>query len=258
MISLLSPAKTLNFEPTHLVNNLTTPANLDLSEQILSKLAKLSRKKIGELMNINTQLAQLNHERYATWTSNFNEGELKAAVLAFNGEVYRGLSAQNFGSDDFDFAQKHLRILSGLHGVLKPLDKIKPYRLEMGTRLSIGRKKNLYAFWQEPLAKQLREALNQSESNTILNLASTEYFKAVDNDILKANVVTCHFQDFKSGGYKTVMTYAKLARGAMANFQILHRCKEPEAIKEFNWEGYSFNPELTEGNNWFFTRKQQA
>ena len=252
MIALISPAKNLDFESKPLFDKMSMPEDLDLSEKLIKKLRRLSKKEIGKLMSISDALAELNFGRYQDWSTDFSTGTVKSAVMAFNGEVYRGLNASDFTPEDFDFAQHHLFILSGLHGLLRPLDAIKPYRLEMGTKLPVGRKKNLYQFWGTHIA----ERINHLESDTIINLASNEYIKAADANHLKAQMITCHFQDYKNGTYKALMAYAKLARGAIASFMVKHRIEDPEKLKAFNWNGYSFNPDFGDETSWYFTRKQ--
>lgn len=255
MLAVISPAKSLDFASDPISQVHTIPDKLDKSEQLIKKLRTLSKKKIKELMGLSDQLAELNHGRYADWNTDFGAVEDRTAIQAFKGDVYRGFAVENFTEEDLSYAQEHLQILSGLHGLLKPLDLIKPYRLEMGTRLPVQRKKNLYEFWGDYIATRLNDALENQSSDVLINLASNEYFKSVDESKLKHRVIHFSFKDYKNGAYKILMTYAKLARGAMAAFMIQNRIEEPEGLKAFNWEGYSFNSELSEENSWTFTRR---
>lgn len=255
MLAVISPAKSLDFSSDPISNVKTIPDQLDRSEQLIKKLRTLSKKKIKELMSISDQLAELNHGRYAGWNTDFGSSEDRAAIQAFKGDVYRGFAVENFTEEDLAYAQDHLQILSGLHGLLKPLDLIKPYRLEMGTKLPVQRKKNLYEFWGDYIATRLNESLESHSSPILINLASNEYFKAIDESKLKYRVIHFSFKDYKNGTYKTLMTYAKLARGAMAAFMMQNRVEEPEGLKAFKWEGYGFNSELSEENSWTFTRR---
>lgn len=254
MLILLSPAKTLNFDSPHVTESASQPFFLEDASYLVGKLKKLSAKQLEKLFNVSSDIAEQNFVRYQEWNTPFHNGNAWQAVLAFKGEVYRGLQADLFLEQDFEFAQKHLRILSGLYGVLRPLDLIQPYRLEMGTSWAItSTKKNLYRYWEDRLA----ETLNTSETEgPIVNLASNEYFKAVNTKALKREVFTCHFKDLKDDEYKTIMTYAKHARGLMARFIIKNKLTSVEDLKAFDLQGYSFNPRLSEGNELVFTRDQ--
>lgn len=254
MIVVISPAKTLDFETASATEQHTNPLFLDESERIIKKLKSLSKKKIKELMNISDQLADLNKERYSNWDREFSKENAKQAVLAFKGDVYVGLAAESFSEEDFGFAQEHLRILSGLHGVLKPLDLIQPYRLEMGTKLPVGRRKDLYHFWDNKVTDVLNEEFGQKESPTLINLASNEYFKVVQKKGLKAEIITPVFKDFKGTDYKVISFFAKKARGMMSAYIIKNKLTNPEELKTFDTDGYSFNVNLSEGNEWVFTR----
>lgn len=254
MITVISPAKTLNmdFESDNL--KCSTPELIEDADYLMTKLKKFSAKKIGKLMHLSDALAETNYERNQAWKAPHN-GEAKPCLLAFGGDVYRGMDAKEFDHNDIQFAQDHLRILSGLYGALKPMDAIMPYRLEMGASLKVTpSKNNLYKYWGGRITENINSALKESGSNVLINLASNEYFKAIKEDELHGDLIHCIFKEKKGSEYKVVMTYAKLARGYMSRFIIKERINEPEALKDFNLEGYAFNKKLTEGNNWIFTR----
>ncbi|MEX2595704.1 MAG: peroxide stress protein YaaA [Salibacteraceae bacterium] len=253
MITLLSPAKTLDFDSTLPDWQATEPEFVNESHQLIKKLRSLSKKKVSQLMNLSNDLTELNAMRYQEWEPEFNPTESKPAVMAFSGEVYRGLDAASFSHEDHEFAQEHLRILSGLHGLLRPLDRIRPYRLEMGTSLSIRKNKNLYQFWSDKITDALNEAMNNSQTNFILNLASIEYSKAVDFSKINGQVITPVFKDFKSGEYKVIMTWAKQARGSMANYVIKNKIMDPQKIKLF--DKYQYMDSMSKDNEWVFVRE---
>ncbi len=254
MISVISPAKTLDFDSPPTTNTYTQPDFIAESEKIMAKLKKTSKKRIGILMDISKNLVDLNFERYQDWAPDFDKESSRQAILAFKGDVYIGLEADKFAEDDLEFAQKHLRILSGLHGILKPLDLIRPYRLEMGTSLKVGRRENLYDFWKDKIYKNLNSAIEESGSNVLINIASNEYFSAVDTKKLKAEIVKVDFKDFKNGEYKMLSFFAKKARGMMARYIIDHRINDPESIKSFNSDGYYFSEELSTSGHFVFLR----
>ena len=218
MLLLISPAKSFNFESPAPTQHFSEPRFPAESERLIKKMRSFSAKKLGALMSISSDLSTLNVDRYQAWTPNPPKEATKQALLAFNGEVYRGLNANEMSEEDLQFAQDHLRILSGLYGVLRPLDLIQPYRLEMGTKLKYYSYTNLYQFWGDKITKLLNEDLG--EQNTIVNLASNEYYKSIQEKQLKGKVITPIFKDFSNGTYKVLMTYAKNARGAMANYII--------------------------------------
>ena len=213
MISIISPAKSLDFETAPPTDQFSLPEYLEDSEKLMAKLRTLSRRKLSSLMNISKDLAELNYNRNQEWNLDFQPGTAKAALFAFQGDVYRGMDANSFDANDIAYAQNHVRILSGLHGLLRPLDLIKPYRLEMGTTLPVRRRKNLYDYWRDRLSHNLNEALAGHNDPTLVNLASNEYFKAVQQQALKVPLLTIHFRDWKNGEYKNLMTYSKLASG---------------------------------------------
>ncbi|MCB0761638.1 MAG: peroxide stress protein YaaA [Flavobacteriales bacterium] len=253
MIALISPAKTLDFSPQTQTQEYTLPRFADDAAYLINKLQKLSAAQIGKLMSINNELAQLNYQRFQEWSLPFTAENAKQALLAFRGDVYRGLAADDFSQDDLDFAQEHLRILSGLYGVLRPLDLMQPYRLEMGSRFKVTpTKTNLYKYWDQ----RIRESLLADAGNEpIINLASQEYFKAVVEKHVPNRIIHCHFRDWKNGQYKSLQTYAKLGRGYMTRYIIKNRINDPEQLKLFNEKNYSFNAGLSNENEWVFTRE---
>ncbi|TNE72400.1 MAG: peroxide stress protein YaaA [Bacteroidetes bacterium] len=249
---LLSPAKNIDSSKTFSTKEYSIPVFQNEAESLVSKLRKFSVKKIADLMHLSTDLAELNVDRYAAWKpiSSDKDGGVYAGAV-FNGEVYRGLNATQFDESTLRRAQDELRILSGLYGILKPLDLIHPYRLEMGTSWAVTpTKKNLYAFWGDKIVDEL----NKEESELIVNLASTEYFKAIPNKKLKAKLITPVFKEFKNGKYQVVMVYAKQARGMMANYILSSGLTDPEEIKGFDREGYRFDANLSTDSEWVFTR----
>ncbi|MEZ4990417.1 MAG: peroxide stress protein YaaA [Saprospiraceae bacterium] len=252
MLILISPAKTLDFESPVTTKMTSEPYFTAEPDRLSKKMRSFSRKKLGELMNISPELAALNVERFQQWTPEPETEDTRQAVLAFSGEVFRGLKADEMSEADLAYAQDHLRILSGLYGLLRPLDRIQPYRLEMGTRLKYYNYKNLYEFWGDKITDRIKEELD--ESKVIVNLASNEYFKSVRTDQLKARIITPVFKDFSNGEYKILMTYAKNARGAMANFIIKHRITDPEHLKGFDGNGYVFDADQSDENNLVFIR----
>lgn len=254
MITVISPAKKLDYQTDICTEEHTIPEGLDRSAQLVSKLQKTSKKKISELMSLSDNLTQLNVERYAAWTDDFSEGETRQALLAFKGDVYQGMKNDSLSPDDLKFAQDHLRILSGLHGLLRPLDLIKPYRLEMGTKLSVKGKKDLYAFWGDEITNRLNQALENSGNTSLVNLASGEYFKAVNTKKLNAKIITPVFKDMKNGKLKVIFLYAKQARGMMTGYILRNRINNPEELKGFDDGGYRFTEDLSDESTWVFTR----
>ncbi|MEH0197739.1 peroxide stress protein YaaA [Caulobacter sp. CCNWLY153] len=254
MLMVISPAKSLDFTAPDQVLPLTTPA---LKPQI-AELAKVTRKltaaDLRRLMHISEKLADLNRERFQHFDPEVEDG--LQAVIAFNGDVYAGLAARELDRPALEWAQGALRILSGLYGVLRPLDALQPYRLEMGTRLKTKRGANLYDFWGETIAKTLNEAAADHADPTLVNLASQEYFGAVDAKALKLPVVTCHFKEEKAGALKVLGFYAKKARGRMARYAIEGRVEKAEDLKAFDLDGYSFRPDLSTQADWVFARPQ--
>jgi len=254
MIILLSPAKKLEFRSNTGSKSYSQPEFPEKSQQLVNKLSKLSRKKIGQLMHLSPNLSELNYNRYQAWQLPFNEENAQQAIFSFRGDVYIGLNADTMKATDLEFAQKHLRILSGMHGILRPNDLIQPHRLEMGTKLPIRRKKNLYEFWKESIAGLLAKDLENDDSPVFINLASQEYFKSVDTKKLNARVVTCHFKEFKGDELKAIMIFVKQARGSMARFIIDNRLSDPEDLKGFDRDGYVYREDLSTENDLMFVR----
>lgn len=254
MLILLSPSKTQDFEtpaPTHAYS---AAALLSESELLVKELRKLSSKAIGRLMDVSEKIANLNHARFAQFKTPFTTRNAKQAVFAFRGDVYDGLDADSLDKDALDFAQAHIRILSGLYGVLKPLDLIQSYRLEMKIKLKNPRGKDLYAFWGDRLAAELAQELQQTESSIIINLASEEYFKAVDLKVLGATVITPQFKEKKGKIYKMIGLFAKKARGRMARYIAQRGITHPEALQFFAEDGYRLNVALSKPESPVYTR----
>lgn len=258
MLSVISPAKSLDFEASPTTPTHTQPDFLDKSQELIDILRDYSPQQLSELMGISDKLAGLNAARFAEWHPPFDLNNAKQAVQAFQGDVYVGLQAESFNEHDNAFAQRHLRILSGLYGLLRPLDLIQPYRLEMGTRLPNSAGKDLYAFWKKTLTDALNQAIAESGSKVLVNLASNEYFKAVDTKKLDARVVTPVFKDAKNGQFKIISFYAKKARGLMSAWMIHQRLDDPQGLKAFDVDGYRFNAILSEGDTLVFTREEAA
>ncbi|QFU00327.1 hypothetical protein FIU83_01570 [Halomonas sp. THAF5a] len=258
MLSVISPAKTLDFETPATTPRHTQPDHLDKSQALIEILRDYSPQRLSELMGISDKLAGLNAARFADWHTPFTPENAKPAAQAFQGDVYVGLEADRFDDGDNAFAQEHLRILSGLYGLLRPLDLIQPYRLEMGTRLENPAGKDLYAFWKATLTAELDRAVAESGSPVLVNLASNEYFKAIDTRRLAARVITPVFKDEKNGKLKIISFYAKKARGLMAAWMIHQRLDDPEGLKDFDVAGYAFDPALSEGDTLVFTRAEGA
>ncbi|MDH5445035.1 MAG: peroxide stress protein YaaA [Gammaproteobacteria bacterium] len=254
MLIVVSPAKTLDYESKRPTDIASQPDFLDHSQQLINRLRQFSPLDIAELMKVSMKIADLNVDRYTSWKKPFNDSNARQAVLAFKGDVYTGLEAYSFNKTDFKFAQEHLRILSGLYGLLRPLDLMQAYRLEMGTRLQNDRGKNLYEFWGTIITEGLNEQLNKIGSDCLINLASNEYFKAVKPKALKADIITPAFKEKKNGEYKMIGIYAKKARGMLSRYIIKNRLSDPEDIQSFDEDGYGFNKSLSKGNNWVFTR----
>jgi uncharacterized protein len=255
MIIVLSPAKKLDYATPPTLAEHTQPAFLEHAQLLIERLRQLSPLDLGQLMGISDQLAVLNVTRYAEWSRPFTPGDAKQAVLAFNGDVYEGLDAGTLSAADLHFAQGHLRVLSGLYGLLRPLDLMQPYRLEMGTRLANPRGKNLYAFWGERLTEALNVALREVQAPALVNLASEEYFTSVQPHKLAVPVIQPVFEDWSSGRFKVVSFYAKRARGLMARFALVHRLQAPEALKDFSLAGYAYAASASDATRWVFRRQ---
>jgi len=254
MLLLVSPAKDLDFQPLAKPVNVTQPAMLAQSQQLADICKGLTPADLSSLMHISDKLAGLNAARFAQWQLPFTEQNAKAALFAFNGDVYQGLDAGSLTDDDIHFAQQHLRILSGLYGVLRPLDLMQPYRLEMGTKLANPHGKDLYAFWQNSITEQLNQQLSELQTDIVVNLASQEYFKAVKPKLLQGRLISPVFKDFKNGQYKIISFFAKKARGLMARYIIEQRLSTAEQIKGFDLAGYHYSAEQSSANEPVFLR----
>lgn len=252
MLIVISPAKSFSKEVNPPSINYSQPKHLADSEKLIGKLQGLSKKKLAGLMNLSDDLATMNIERHQNWQPPFSVDNADPAIFAFNGEVYRGLDAVSLSKDDLTYANNHLRILSGLYGVLRPLDLIQPYRLEMGSKLKYYRKNNLYQFWGDEITDDLNDDLDNEKY--LINLASNEYFKAVNTKKLVGQIITPVFKDFSNGQYKSLMTYAKHARGAMSRYIIQERIEVPELLKSFNGMGYCYSPDMSDEENMVFIR----
>lgn len=254
MIIILSPSKTLDSIKVKEKPNASQPNFLAQSEILVKRLRKLKMDDLKELMGISPTLARLNFERYLKWQLPFDERNSNPSILTFKGDVYEGIDVKDFTKDDLEFAQQSVRILSGLYGVLKPMDLMQPYRLEMGTKIDINKSNNLYEFWQKTLTDHFDKLLESDKENTLVNLASNEYSKAINIKKLKGNVITPVFKEHKGNEYKTIAIYAKRARGLMTRFAIKNRLEKVEHLKTFAEEGYVFSPQQTKGNTWVFVR----
>ncbi|MBN2869313.1 MAG: peroxide stress protein YaaA [Flavobacteriaceae bacterium] len=249
---VLSPAKSLDFETKLPTTKATQPEFLEHSSKLNKVLKDKSPKSLSKLMSISDKLADLNYERNQEFTVPFTKENSRPAMYAFNGDVYKGLDAYTIPKDKIDLAQNTIRILSGLYGVLKPLDLMQPYRLEMGTKLKVGSKKDLYEFWKKDIVNALNEELEDDE--LFINLASNEYFKAIDKKALKVPVIDITFKEFKNGKLKIISFYAKEARGLMARYIIDTNAKSIDDLKKFNYDNYQFDGKLSEKNHLVFTR----
>jgi cytoplasmic iron level regulating protein YaaA (DUF328/UPF0246 family) len=258
MLFLLSPAKSLDYDtptPPELADALTRPQFLDDTAALIDMLRTRSVADVQALMDLSEPLARLNVERYAAWRPRFTDRNSKPAMLAFNGDVYDGLDAKTLSGDDIAWAQQHLRMLSGLYGILRPLDRMQPYRLEMGTRLANPHGASLYDYWGDRLALHLNKLAKGEKAPVIVNLASQEYFRAADRKALKPRVVDCQFEDWKNGEYKIISFFAKRARGLMARYAIQNRLETPEGLKGFDLDRYRLAPEASSQNRLVFRRK---
>ena len=255
MLTVISPAKTLDFESPPVTKKTSNHEFINHSIELVELMRKQSPRKLSKLMHISPKLAELNVDRYQKWKLPFSPANAKQAVLAFKGDVYLGLEAETYSQRDFNFAQKNLRILSGLYGLLKPLDLIQPYRLEMGTKLKNKNGKDLYSFWGESITNSIRDELSSHRNKTLINLASIEYFKSVKPELLPDKVITPVFKDFNNGSYKVLGFFAKKARGYMASFIIKNRINKLDQIKDFDVDGYRFNVNFSTEARWVFTRK---
>ncbi|MGD2116883.1 MAG: peroxide stress protein YaaA [Chromatiales bacterium] len=254
MLIVISPAKKLDYETPATVKKFTMPEYLDESAKLIKTLRQYSAMDLAELMHLSMNLAELNFDRYYHWRKDYNQEKGKQCLLAFKGDVYAGMDAESFKAKDFDYAQQHLRILSGLYGLLRPLDLMLPYRLEMGTKLPNERGKNLYEFWGDRITDGINQQLKKQGDDILVNLASNEYFKSVKPKQVEGRIITPQFKEHKGGSYKMIGIYAKKARGLMSRYILLNRLKNAEDIKSFDYDGYRFNAKLSHGDQWVFTR----
>ena len=257
MLIVISPAKTLDYESPLATSRPTQPALLKKSQQLIDVARDLSPAQLASLMGISDKLAHLNADRFSQWQPPFSPDNARQAILAFKGDVYTGLQAETFSEADFDFAQKHLRMLSGLYGLLRPLDLMQPYRLEMGIKLANPAGKDLYSFWGDLLTQKLNDALAEQGDDVLINLASDEYFKAIKPKQLNAELVKPVFLDEKNGKFKVISFYAKKARGLMSRYVIEKRLTKPTQLKKFDVDGYFFDAAESKGNELVFKRREQ-
>jgi cytoplasmic iron level regulating protein YaaA (DUF328/UPF0246 family) len=256
MLAVISPAKTLDYETPPKTKVHTQPDFLDDAEVLIEELRELTPPKVSELMKISDKLGDLNYGRYLSWSQPFDVDNAKQAVLAFKGDVYTGLDAESFKSDEFKFLQKHVRILSGLYGLLRPLDLMQPYRLDMGTKFANSRGANLYDFWGSKLTDELNNLTRKNKSPYLVNLASNEYFKAVKKKELNADILTPVFKDYKNGDYKIISFFAKKARGLMVQYIVKNKITDVDDLRNFDLEGYGFDAKRSSEKEFVFTRKQ--
>ena len=253
MLIVLSPAKSLDLETPPTTSLHSTPDFLDHSAQLIERMRQFSPAEVGSLMGISDALSALNVARYASWTPQLTDA--RQAIMAFNGDVYAGFEARTLQPAQLDYAQSRVRILSGLYGLLRPLDLIHPHRLEMGTRLSTARGKDLYTFWGDTITNALNRTASEQQARVLVNLASEEYFKSVKPRQLNVPVISPVFEDWKNGKYKIISFYAKRARGMLARYAAVHQIRDPEQLKQFDVDGYAYVPEASNDSSWVFRRK---
>lgn len=254
MLVLLSPSKTMDFSNDVQFTKHTQPEFLKEAEQLVDYMRGYSPDDLAQLMNISDKLARMNYERFQEFNTPFTPRNARQALLAYRGDVYDGIAIDEYGIQDFEFAQEQVRILTGLYGVLRPLDLIQPYRLEMSTKIQPNQTKNLYEYWQDSITQFLNEELKSHTNPYVINLASNEYYKAVKASELNGQVITPVFKEQKNGQYKTIAIYAKKARGMMTDYIIRNRLSGPDGLKGFDYEGYLFNEAFSNGGQWVFTR----
>ena len=253
MLIILSPSKTIDTS-TVSTSLYSQPCFINESSKLVSVIKKLNTSELSKLMSVSSKLSQLNYDRFQLWNKSHSLANSKQAILSFKGEVYTGLNASSFSDDVLLYSQEHLIILSGLYGMLRPLDLIQPYRLEISTKLSMPASKDLYTFWQDKITNELNNILNSTNNSTLINLASNEYFKAIDLKNLNANIITPIFKDQKNGSYKIISIYAKKARGLMTQFILTNKIENVDDLKHFDEEGYFYNDLLSNVNQFVFTR----
>ncbi len=256
MLTVISPAKTLDYETPTITEEYTQPAHLRQSRQLIKQLREFSTDDLSSLMNVSSNIAELNAQRFKQWQTPFSPENARQALFAFKGEVYIGLDAYSMNQSNIAFAQTHLRVLSGLYGLLRPLDLMQPYRLEMGTRLQSEESSNLYQFWNNRITDSINKELKSMDNPVLINLASSEYFKSVQPKRVKGDIISPVFKEYHNGKYQIISFFAKKARGLMSRYIIDQEISDPESIRSFNTEGYGFDGALSNGNNWVFSRRQ--
>ena len=254
MLTILGPAKTIDTSSHGITEEYSFPEYIDHAEKLVVQLRKKSIPQLKRLMNVSEKLAVLNFERYASWRTSYSAEDGQHALLAFSGEVFNGLQARSLSEKDLLFAQGHIRLLSGLYGVLRPLDLILPYRLEMGTKMKIGRDNNLYEFWKKIIPGKIADETAVQDTKVLINLASNEYFRSIQPGSFPFEIITPVFKESDGDGFKNITVYAKKARGRMLRFIIQNRINNPEYLKAFDEEGYYFNNDLSNGTEWVFCR----
>ncbi len=254
MLALLSPAKKLDTDADRAITKQTQPLFLDHAEELIDTMLALPPKKIKALMSLSDNLTALNYERYQQFSTPFTPKNAQPAIVTFRGDTYTGLDVDTLSDEDITYAQQHVHILSGLYGLLRPLDLMQPYRLEMGTALTNPRGKNLYEFWGTTLTEACNKSVAKHTNKTIISLASNEYIKAIQPKDLKHGFITCHFKEIKNGEPKTIGLFAKRARGAMARYMVQQRIETPDGLKDFDSDGYAFSKSLSDDANFVFTR----
>ena len=254
MLIILGPAKTIDTSPHGVTKLHTSPQYLDQAEKLVDQLRKYSLSQLKSMMKVSDKLATLSFERYAAWSTSYSAKEGQQAILAFSGEVFNGLKARSLSQEDLSFAQEHVRILSGLYGVLRPLDLILPYRLEMGTKMNPPGGENLYEFWKDIIPGKIAEDAGKQDHPVLINLASNEYFRSIHPPSFPHRIITPVFKETDGTGYRNVTVYAKKARGMMLRFIIQNRINKPEYLKAFDEEGYCLNNELSTRDQWVFCR----
>lgn len=254
MLTILGPAKTIDTSPHNITQQSTFPAFIDQAEKLVEQIRQYKLADLKKLMSVSDKLALLNFERYAAWRKTYTSTDGQQAILAFSGEVFNGLKARTLNEDDLIFAQDHVRLLSGLYGVLRPLDLILPYRLEMGTKMENHKGRNLYEFWQDIIPNEITRVSAEQETKTLINLASNEYFRSIQPNTFPHTIITPVFKESDGKGFRNVTIYAKKARGMMLRFIIQNRITRPEYLKTFDEEGYYFNAQLSDKKEWVFCR----
>jgi len=254
MLLIISPAKKLDYKTPSPISNYTQPDHLDRAAELIDIMSQKDSFEIADLMKLSMNLADLNMQRYQDWHTPFTPDNAKQALFAFTGDVYQGMDASTLSADDLGFAQNHLRILSGLYGILRPLDLMQAYRLEMGTKLVTDHGRNLYGFWGDTITHTINDALTAQDDDILINLASNEYFKSINLGELKGRIITPVFKEYRKGAYRIISFNAKKARGYMSRHIIKNRLTNPEEIKTFNAANYTFNPDLSSSSDFVFTR----